>query len=92
MHIDVYRMIDDGARTTGWYAKGNHTLEEIIDGVEYENDVGYFEPDEIAKFKVYHTYFRCVPVSKFDDLPFSHWLHESKPGRGAFEVSVIYYD
>ena len=90
MAIDVYRMIDDNGDTLAWYAKGNYTFDEVVKGVEFENGDDYFDDFEKDKLKVEHIYLRCVPVSKYDNMPFSYYFLNSKKGRGAFEVSIIY--
>ena len=90
--VDVYRITEECEGTIGWYAKGNYTLEEVIEGIELEEGKEYFDPDGKKNLKIVHKYFRCLPVSKNDDLPFAYWLLDSKKGRGAFEVSVIYLD
>jgi len=87
---EVFRMIDDGGSTSGYYAKGDYSVDDMIDGIEQEEGPDYFEFEDKKKLKAYKTYFRCVPVSKYDDLPFAYWLIDSKPGRGAFYVTVLY--
>jgi hypothetical protein len=94
--VDVYEMIDDGGGLTGWYAKGNHTLEEMVEGIKWEYGDDYFDEDDFNEggrdkyLKVVHEYMRCVPVPRDSDLPFAHWLVACKKGRGAFECSTIY--
>lgn len=91
---DSYDIIDDNGSVMGFYVKGNYSLEECIKAFEYDHGDDYFEEGEKSKLKVFHCYYRKVPVSPSikENFSFSHLLIESKKGRGAFEVSVVYFD
>ena len=94
MALDSFDIVDDNGDTMGFYVKGNHTLEECIQAVEWDHGDDYFDPEEKAKLKVFYHHYRKVPVAPWEkDLVFySHRLVESKKGPGAFEVSVVYFD
>jgi len=94
MTLDSFDIVDDNGDTMGFYVKGNHTLEECIEAFEWDHGDDYFDPDEKLKLKVFHCYYRKVPVSPTiaENFAFSHLLVESKKGPGAFEASVVYFD
>jgi hypothetical protein len=86
---EVFRIMDESSHTDGWYAKGNYTLQEMIAGIDFEDGEDFLEEDEKKNLKLEHCYLRCVPVSKYDDLPFAYYLLYSKKGRGAFEATRV---
>jgi hypothetical protein len=89
--IDVERIQDDCGHCMGWYAKGNQTLEEMIKGIEFSEGSDWFEKGEKEELKTEYGYMRLVPVGKFDDQPFKHYIHfPCEKGRGAFECTVVY--
>lgn len=65
----------------GYYARGHWTGEELLAAVKWANgDEVTFNPANVRQ-----TYYRQVPL-KGDVCDFQ--LIESKPGRGAFPVTV----
>lgn len=76
----------DSGQSLGYWAKGHHTGEDLLHAAKR------FSGDEIAfdPAKVRQTYFRQVPIAEAaewsDYAKFQ--LIESKPGRGAFPVTV----
>jgi hypothetical protein len=89
--VDAEVMLDVTGHTTGWYAKGKHTLEEMLEGIEYAVGKDYFEGGEKEDLKLFDGYMRLVPVGKYEEHNFyQHILFPVEKGRGAFECTVVY--
>jgi len=66
----------------GYYAKGHWTGEELLAGAKWiAGDGVEFNPANVRQ-----TYYRQVPLPKGESCDFQ--LIESKPGKGAFPVTV----
>ena len=92
--LESFDIIDDGGSIMGFYVKGNHSLEDCIKAIEWDHGDDYFDPEEKLKLKVFHCYYRKVPVAPWekDFVSYGHRLVECDKGRGAFEASVVYFD
>jgi hypothetical protein len=90
--VEVFKIIYDDESLCSFYAKGIHTLQEMIEGIEWEEGDDFFEDVQKELLVAKHGYLRCVPVNKNDDKPFSHYLIPCKKSRGAFECTVVELD
>lgn len=76
-------VIDDGGHEAGYVAKGHHSREAMQDAIRW-----YGRDDfEIGQLPVEQTVMRCIPVRNHI---FSFYYEYSKPGRGAFECTVVW--
>ena len=62
----------------GYFSKGHHDFNDFAAEVERVYDCTVKITD------CYHTRYRCVPAAPGE----GYWLLPSKPGRGAFPVTV----
>lgn len=82
--IEIERMVDAeySRNTLGYFCKGHHDKLEFIRILEKEYDV------TVDQNNVHHEFYRKVKAQKDDDVDYR--LFQSKPGRGAFAVTIYY--
>lgn len=81
---NVEPIVDDGGHCMGYIAKGHVTPEQMVAGVHWYGH----EEFQLGKLQVEYTTMRCIPTPH-ESYPFRY--EYSKPGRGAFECTVIYF-
>jgi hypothetical protein len=88
MKID--EMIWDTGDRAGYVAKGYFQKAEMVAQiVEQFDDI---DPDEFNGLEAVQTVLRCIPNGPHSDDKLAFRYATSKPGRGAFRATVIYFD
>ena len=101
MKIEITRLTDDCGNYAGWYAKGNYDLETMIREINAFEE--YDDPSDTCMYIsdvhrdtliLHHGYARNVPVAPWEkeSVGYSFRLMESSKGRGAFEVTCVYFE
>jgi len=86
---DINPLVDDCGHECAYYAKGEHSVEEMVTGI---HRYGEMQNEELTGFQFnpqWHRLetrlFRWVPNREGGSF-----LEQAKPGRGAFVATVLW--
>jgi hypothetical protein len=88
--VKIDEMIWENGKRAGYVAKGYFQKAAMVAQiVEQFDDI---DPDEFDGLEAVQTVLRCIPNGPHSDDKLAFRYATSKPGRGAFRATVIYFD